>query len=151
MTRIVFALIVAAGLAGCGTYLNPMNWFKGGEETVALYPKEGFPEDADHRPAVSQVVELAIERASGGAIIRAAGLAPGPGYWNGELVAENEEYAVDGVLVYIFRVSQPDSRTATEGGAAQKVIVGHFVSNARLQGVKEVRVLGLENAMSARR
>jgi hypothetical protein len=151
MIRIVLALMITVSLAACGSRLNPMNWFKGGKETVALYPKDGFPEDADNREAVSQVVELVIERASGGAIIRAAGLPPRPGYWNGELVAENEEYPIDGALVYIFRISQPGSLSATEAPAAQKVIVGHFVSDIRLQGVREIKVLGAENAMSARR
>ena len=149
--RIFITLTLVFGLAACESRFNPFNWFSDSEETVALYPEGGFPSDNDLRVVVAEVSELAVLRASGGAIIRATGIPPRLGYWDGELVPENDEKPVNGVLSYVFRIAEPYDTTSVSTPYARQVIVGHFVSDTKLAGVSQIRVLGETNSRSARR
>ncbi len=149
--RTLIAITLILGLAACESRFNPFNWFSGGEETVALYPEGGFPVDNDPRVVVSEVSELVVLRASGGAIIRATGIPPRQGYWDGELVAENDETPVNGVLTYVFRVAEPFVETRASTPYSRQVIVAHFISDTKLAGVSQIRVLGELNSRTARR
>jgi len=147
---ITFTLII--GLAGCSTGWNPMNWFKSSRvETIALIPEGGFPEDFDGRGIVTSVASMEVLRAAGGAIIKATGLPPHQGYWDAELVPENDEYPVNGVLTYVFRISEPRNPAGSANAYARQVHVAHFISEVRLQDVRQIRVLGDENSRIARR
>jgi hypothetical protein len=66
-------------------------------------------------------------------------------------VAENFEHPVKGVLTYQFRIQKPGDFQRTSTQQSREVVVGYFVSNHRMQGVRSIRVRGLNNAMSARR
>ncbi|NDW52073.1 hypothetical protein [Aliiroseovarius sp. PrR006] len=150
------ALLTASLLAltACGgsASLNPFGWFSSnGVEEIALIPEGGFLEDQDSRGLVTEVIELEVLRAQGGAIIRAKGLPPRLGYWDAELVPENFERAENGVLTYMFRITEPYYRTQTGRPKQREVYVGHFVSDIKLQGVRTIRVVGANTSRSARR
>ncbi|WP_424940086.1 hypothetical protein [Aliiroseovarius sp. S253] len=150
------ALLTASLLAltACGgnVNVNPFNWFNSNQvEQVALIPEGGFLDDQENRGLVTNVVELQILRAQGGAIIRAKGLPPRLGYWDAELVPENFERPENGVLTYMFRITEPYYRTQTGRPKQREVFVGHFVSDIKLQGVRTIRVVGANNSRTARR
>lgn len=145
---------LVVGLSACGgaANLNPFNWFRSdGVKEVAVIPEGGFLEDQDNRGLVTQVADLQILRSAGGAIIRAKGVPPRLGYWDAQLVAENRGRAVDGVLTYMFRISEPPYRTIAGRPKQREVYVGRFISDARLQGVRSIRVVGERNSRSASR
>ena len=150
--RLIIAITLVLGLSACSTGWNPLNWFKNSSDgAIALIPEGGFPVDNDFREVVTQVTEMKILRASGGALIQVTGLPPSQGYWAAELVPENDERPDGGVLTYTFRVYQPSEPTATGTAYSRKVLVAHFVSDAKLVGVSQIRVLGAENSRIARR
>jgi hypothetical protein len=150
------ALLTASLLAltACGgnVNLNPLGWFNSNQvEQVAVIPEGGFLDEQENRGLVTNVVDLQILRAQGGAIIRAKGLPPRLGYWDAELVPENFERAENGVLTYMFRITEPYYRTQTGRPQQREVYVGHFVSDVKLQGVRTIRVVGANNSRTARR
>lgn len=145
---------VAAGLvatlivAGCGTRLNPMNWFGSSEETVAEAPA-GFGEDP--RPLVAQVTELRIERITTGAIVRATGLPPTQGYWDAELVPTNLTTLENGELIYEFRLQEPLDPMISSTARSRDIFVAADLSQHELQGVRRITVIGASNRRSVRR
>lgn len=156
MTRILISLGFILGLTACsgGDFsLNPFNWFSkpGEEEWVALEPEEGWDYSQDRRILVSQVTALRIERTTAGVIVHATGLPPRLGYWDAELVAQNDGEPVDGVMVYEFRIATPRWATNASTPRARTVQVAEFISNAALRDVRSIRVVGDTNALNARR
>ncbi|WP_114964714.1 hypothetical protein [Alkalilacustris brevis] len=153
MNRSTLAAMVALGLlAGCGglSSLNPFNWF-GSSEEVTLTPEGGYALVDDNRPLVSQVTEMAVEPFPGGAIVRAVGLPPRQGWWDAELIPENDGRAVDGVLRFRFVVAAPRQPTREGTPMSREVSVGHYVSDHRLAGVRRIEVIGAQNARSSNR
>ncbi len=150
-TPIAAILLGTLVLTGCATKLNPFNWFKRGstEETLTVLPDPTVIND--NRALVQQVVSLSVEKTPGGAIIRATGLPPTQGYWDAELIAENGEKPVKGVLTYQFRIEQPIDFQRVSTPQSREVVVAHFASNIKLQGVNQIRVVGAKNARSTRR
>jgi len=149
-TPIATLLVSALLVTGCASKLNPFNWFKGSSEeklTEQVVPGQV----ADYRRLVDQVTSLQIEKTNGGAIIHAVGLPQSQGYWDAELVADNDEEPIKGVLTYQFRIEQPYEFKRASTPASREVVVGHFVSNNKLQGVTSIRVLGARNARTSRR
>lgn len=152
MTKpIAWALCAVMILAGCGTVaesrLNPMNWFgrsEAAEVSEAVLPTDG-------RDLVAQIVSLRAEPVPGGAIIRASGLTPRQGYFDGELVPIGKEAPTNGVLAYEFRISAPPTATLVGPSQSREVLVGRFVSNQTLQGVRQIRVRAASNALAVRR
>ncbi|MCK0138907.1 hypothetical protein [Aliiroseovarius sp. F47248L] len=145
---------IVLGLTACGSTsnLNPVNWFRSdGVKEVAVIPEGGFLEDQEYRGLVTDVVEVQVLRSTGGAIIRAKGLPPRLGYWDAQLVPENFERPVDGVLTYMFRISEPPYHTNAGRPKQREVLVGQFVSNTKLQGVRTIRVVGERNSRSSSR
>ena len=149
-TPIATILVSALLVTGCASKINPFNWFKGSSEEKLV--EQMVPgAKAEHRALVDQVASLQIEKTNGGAIIHAVGLPPSQGYWDAELVAENAEKPVNGVLTYSFRIEQPYEFKRASTPTSREVVVGHFVSNIKLQGVTSIRVLGTRNARSSKR
>lgn len=141
-------------LAACGSAsnLNPFNWFQSnGVEEVALVPEGGFLDEQDYRGLVSNVVELQVLQSPGGAIIKAKGLPPRLGYWDAELVPENFERPVNGILTYMFRITEPQFHTREGRPQQREVFVGHFVSDVKLTGVRKIVVVGSNNSRSSSR
>ncbi|MBV7379188.1 hypothetical protein [Maritimibacter dapengensis] len=155
--RIFGALALLVALAGCdtGLSLNPTDWFgpKDDIELVTLEPEEGWAatQQGDYRGPVAQVTSLQIERASGGYLIRATGLPPRLGYWDAELVPENRETPVDGVMSYTFRIAPPPWRTRQSSVPARTVHIAHFVSDLTLGSANRIRVIGANNSLTAGR
>jgi hypothetical protein len=148
------ALAVTLTLTACGTVresrFNPFNWFGSSREeptTLAV----GGPAVIDNRAVAQQITDLSIERTPDGAVVRAAALPPNQGWWDSELVAENDGRAVDGVMTYTFRIAAP--RTPTPAGTPQsrELTAAAFIPNTRLDAVRQVVVRGAANQRTAGR
>ncbi|WP_309664621.1 hypothetical protein [Tabrizicola sp.] len=137
-------------LIGCGGFrdsrLNPFNWFGRSEprETIVL------PAAAeDKRPLVEAVLTMAVEPIPGGAIIRATGQTPTQGWWKADLVPQ--PLTEDGVLVFEFRLLPPITNTEVNTPRSREVTVGLYMSDIKLEAVREIVVQGATNARTARR
>jgi hypothetical protein len=151
--RIIVLIAMLTGLGACGgglSDLNPLKWFRGSDE-VAIVPEGGFLEDLDGRILVSQVTSMKVEKVNGGALIRVTGLPPRQGYWDAELVAQNDEKPEDGVLTYHFRIAEPWGATNAGTSYARTVHVAHFVSDFKLRDVRRIQVVAENNSRVARR
>lgn len=155
--RTISAVALVVALSGCdtGVSLNPVDWFgpKDDVELVVLEPEAGWAatEAQEYRGPVTQVTSLNIERATGGFIIRATGLPPRLGYWDADLVADNDGYPENGVMSYTFRIAPPPWRTRQSSTAARSVTVATYVSELSLKGATRIRVTGANNSLVARR
>ena len=154
IARLFIALSLAFGLSACDGGLD-FDLFGGGpspsDRFVALEPADGYPDSQDRRLVVDQVTQLRIERTTAGAIVHATGLPPRLGYWDAELVAENNGEPVNGVMSYVFRIATPRWATNASTPYARSVEVAAFLSNAELRDVRAIRVVGDRNALTARR
>lgn len=148
-TPIATLLLSTLLVTGCASKINPFNWFKRSTNETVEQVAPGFV--LDTRGLVDQVISLQIGKTNGGAIIYAVGLPPSQGYWDAELVAENDEKPINGVLTYKFRIDQPYEFKRASTPTSREVVVGHFVSNIKLQSVSSIRVLGTRNARTSRR
>lgn len=150
--RLIVWMTVLGLLAGCASIaesrLNPFNWFGRSQEVAAADPL-AVPEDP--RPLIDQVTELVVERTPSGAIVRARGLPPTQGYWDGTLVADNRGEPVDGVLTYRFRVIPPADPARVSTVQSREVVVGQFVSQQALAGVRQIQVVAARNSRAVRR
>lgn len=137
-------------LASCGgSKLNPFNWFgRSKAETVNAMDVAVL---ADPRQMVDTVKSFKIDRTPGGAILRVVGLPPTQGYWDAELVAQNEGQPVKGVLTFEFRIEQPTGFERAGTPTSREVVVAHYITNNSLNGVRTIRIRGARNARSIRR
>lgn len=172
MSKTVSLLLAAAlTLTACGTIrdsrVNPFNWF-GQSRSVATGPAEqtnpliptraGLFGNARAEEEIytgrpfDQVSDLTIERIPGGAVIRATGLAARQGIYEVQLTPANEdEEAVDGVLIYRLEGVLPDRRTNVGTQPTREVIAARRVTDQILRGVRVIRVEGQRNAVEVRR
>jgi hypothetical protein len=150
VARPLLALCLCAVIAGCGGFrdsrLNPANWFGGSEPRETVAPTV---ESADPRPLVETVLSMSVEPVPGGAIVRARGQTPTQGWWQAELVALDIDDK--GALVYEFRIAPPPQGAPANTPQSRQLDVAVFVSDFRLEGVREIVVQGATNARSARR
>jgi hypothetical protein len=138
-------------LSACGGFSqsnwNPVNWFGGSDEVVVVQTTEdGQP--VDPRPLVDQVLSMEVERFPGGAIVRATGLPPTQGFWDGQLVAQPIE---DGRLTLRFILYPPQEPSRISTQQSREVVVALSLSNRQLQDIREIIVQGAQNARSSRR
>lgn len=147
---VLTVLALALVLSGCAglrdSRLNPFNWF-GGERESRVAAAAG--EVVDPRGLVDQIVSLRVDRMPGGAIVNAIGLPPTQGHWDGELVRRADVPA--GTLSYEFRLRPPPAPTRTSTQQSREVLVGTFVSDQALQGIRTIEVIGASNRRSVRR
>ena len=154
MTRpLIAALVLSLTLSACGaareSRFNPFNWFGGSRsEPTSLGQTELF---VDNRALVAQVTSLAIERTSTGAIVRAEGLTPTQGWWDAELVPQTSLRPIDGIVVYEFRIASPGRETRVSTPQSRAVSVATTLSQAQLDEIREVVVIGAENQRRVRR
>ncbi len=150
VARSLLMVTLCVALSGCGglrqSKLNPFNWFGRSEprETIVL-PGEA----TDPRPLVAAVLSLSVEPMPGGAIVRARGETPTQGWWQAELVPL--EIDENGVLVYEFRLLPPTKTADVNTPQSRQVDVAIFVSDYKLEAIREIVVQGAGNARSARR
>ena len=148
--KLILAVTLAISVAGCGrvaeSRFNPINWF-GKSRAAEISATQGQPST----PLVNQIVSLRAEKVPGGAIIRATGLPPRQGYFDGELAPENRGVPVKGVLSFQFTIAAPFEATPSGPPQSREVVVGLFVSDQTLEGVKQIRVSAATNALIVRR
>ncbi|MEO8531565.1 MAG: hypothetical protein ABI459_10090 [Deltaproteobacteria bacterium] len=152
--RIFLVGLAGATLASCGrikdTKLNPRNWFgKSSARRVKLSPEELAA--VDNRGIVEQISTLSIEPTKGGAIIRATGVPPVQGYFDGELVPVTLENADPAELVYVFRVDGPWGEKRASSQASREVVVAVFLSNIKLEGIRRITVQTAQNSRTLSR
>ena len=145
------ALAAITLLTGCASVresrVNPFNWFQRSEPEKDLAPELA---DLDRRGLVDQVVSMKVDAVPGGALVTAIGLPPTQGYWDTELVTdENTDQA--GVLVLQFRAEQPTFVSPQGAPVSREVSAGLFVSDQTLEGIRQIIVLGAQNQRSSRR
>lgn len=136
MRRSLLILTLAAlGVAGCDR----------GQAPVAQAPDAA----SDLRPLMPQIAALDVEPTPSGAIVRATGLPPVQGYWNGALVPVDT--ADPSVLGFQFRAEPPEEAARISTARSRHVTVAVFVPEARLRGIREIRVAAAGNVRAARR
>ena len=154
MTRpLLAALALTMALSACGTIrdsrFNPFNWFgTSRSEPTTLGP---IASTVDNRALVAQVTQLAIERTSTGAIVRAEGLTPTQGWWDAELVPQTSLTPIDGVVVYEFRIASPGRATRVSTAQSRSITVAANLTQAQLDTIREIVVVGAENQRRIRR
>ncbi|MDH5454344.1 MAG: hypothetical protein OEY05_11385 [Paracoccaceae bacterium] len=152
----ILALMLAAlTLTSCGRIresriLNPFNWFGRSQESQTVVAEDPN-RIADGRQLVAQVTELEIARQPGGAIIRASGLPPTQGWWNTELVADNDGEPVDGVLTYRFVIAEPIGPKRVSTPQSRELTAAKYLSDIKLAEIRQIVVLGVQNSRSVRR
>lgn len=141
-------IVLILSLAGCGAIrdsrANPLNWF--GRSSDA--PTRAVVAANDPRPLVT-VTELRIAPSAGGAIIEARGLPPVQGWWGADLVPVESGEA--GTLAYEFRAVPAPAARRVGPPQGRELVVAAFASDARLAGVRTIRVDGAGGARVARR
>lgn len=149
---LTLALAVAVLLAGCGrlaeSRINPFNWFGRDRPVETTAPQSAL--ERDTRPLVAQVSSVTIERAPGGAILRATGLPPTQGFWDPGLLLD-ESRSSPGLLVYQFRLERPVTRQRTSTETSREVVTAVFLTDQNLASVREIQVLGAAGSRAVRR
>jgi len=149
VARALVTVVLCLGLAGCGgvreSRLNPFNWFKRSEARAVV----ALETPGDTRPLVETVLTMTVEPIPGGAIVRATGLPPTQGWWQAELVAQPVDE--NGTLVYEFRLLAPTDQTPAGSPRSREIEVAIYISDIRLDAIREIVVQGAGNARSARR
>ena len=146
LARLFLSIAAISVLVGCGNFT-----LRNTNGLVVLEPADGYPDDADARDPIDRVTALRIERTPSGVIVHAEGLPPRQGYWDAELVAENDGRPEDGVVSYVFRIIPSAAGTRVGTPYSREVHVAAFLSNVALNGVSQIRVTGVQNSMIARR
>ncbi|CAM4155611.1 hypothetical protein [Palleronia rufa] len=147
MGRVLIGLLCTAALAGCGP-LGGNGPFGRSSDLAAPSPA---PLDgvADARPPIDRVETLTVMQTPTGAVIRATGIAPAQGAWNGALIPSPQR--APGVLAYTFRAIPPETPGAVSTPRSREVTVAVSVPNRQLAGIREIRVSGASNARSVQR
>ena len=167
---ILLGLVATMTLTACGTVresrLNPFNWFGGSREAPAqpvqsdnpLIPQRtgflGSRREADIYTGVPVEVirDVVVERVPGGAIVRATGVSRFQNIYDIRLTPANEdEVPVDGVLDYRLEARIPERPIAGGSENLRSVIVARSLTDQQLEGVRQIRVSGTQNAQVSRR
>ncbi len=152
---LVLPIMASVALAGC-SWMNPMNWFGGSEQVKTLEPEGGYAAALqDGRPLVAQVTDLRIDRTLTGAIVSATAVPPSQGWWNAELVAENDGMPVDGVITYRFVAAAPRPGSADAGRVltpdSRQISAAASINATRLAATRRVVVIAEGNSRAVSR
>jgi len=153
MIRLIAAfMVLTLTLAACGSMrdsrVNPRNWFNRSASEPTLGPVR---DTQDRRPLVPEVTALTIERTSTGAIVRAEAVMPTAGYWDAELVPENNARPRDGVISYRFVAARPRTPVPVAPAGPRTITAAATLSVFDLEQINEVAVIGERNTRRARR
>ncbi|MEM6385115.1 MAG: hypothetical protein AAF718_02645 [Pseudomonadota bacterium] len=148
---LLLGAVLTVGLTACGrvaeSRLNPFNWFGSSEPEAAT---SVVVVETDPRPRIAQVTSLRIEPTPTGAIVRATGVPPTQGWYAAALVPETDG-PVNGEMVYVFRAVPPLDTDRVSSAASRELSVAQSLSAQELAATRLVRVIGAQNALSARR
>lgn len=159
LTALFLSAIV---LAGCGSNLNPANWFDGDQSTT-LTAENNNPlipdrrESAFRRPpdvfegtTVDTITDLSVERVPGGVIIRTTGQVARFGAYDVQLTPlDPDDQPVDGVLSYALQAERSDPIPGVLG--VREVTAAVKRTDQQLGDTRTIRVEGLQNALERRR
>lgn len=150
MRKPLLAAMAAVMFVGaCATVresrLNPLNWFGRSEASSSV----AVQAPRDPRVMVDQVVTMAVEPTPGGAILRATGLPPTQGWWDGVLVPEPTDRA--GELVFRFVLQPPPDARRISTPQSREVTVATYLTDFRLEGIRRITVTGANNARTTAR
>ncbi|MBU2982213.1 hypothetical protein KO498_10380 [Lentibacter algarum] len=162
------SLVALLALPGCGGSLsesrvNPANWFGKSrgervavEQTNPLLPRRSSfsrPDAVYGGVPVAQILELQVERAAGGAVIRTKGLSPTLGAYDVRLepVEYEEGEAPKSVLEFTLKAAYSKKSRPNAPASGREIVAAAFVSDIELEGIRTIRVIGGENARSVRR
>jgi hypothetical protein len=147
MLRLVSALTLCLGLAACGeSRLNPMNWFGGDREERITITETGTV--VDPRPLVAEIVELAIEPTTSGAILTATALTETTGYWQPGLVEVGRE---EGTVIYEFRAAAPETGAFAGAEPTRRISAAVALGRGELQGLRAITVRSRSNLRTVER
>ncbi len=173
MRFISLMLVASMTLGGCAAVrdsrVNPFNWFGNSqsEPVAAVDPEEVNPliptraglferqraerERYVGRP-IDTVSDLVVERVPGGAIVRATGVARVQGLYSVQLTPDNEdELPEDGVLTYRLEGIAPGQQVVGGSTRTRTHTAARKLTDQDLQGVRVIRVVGVQNARTTRR
>jgi hypothetical protein len=153
LRALAVAFVAVVTVAGCGSRYNPVNWFDGGAEPPAsLEPEGGYAAVAlDPRPLIQQVTAMSVEPIAGGVIVRATGLPPTQGFWKAALLPQNDGEPVNGTLTYRFVAIPPVDVRGVGPVQSRQLVVGTFLADPELEGVREIVVQAETNQRVSRR
>ncbi len=152
---LILTTAAALTLSGCGlgeSRLNPFNWFGGGGGgttdggTAMAVPARR----EDPRPPVAEITDIALERTTGGAILRVTGLTTEQGWYDAALVPATTERAFDGALDFVLRASPPPAPTRASTPWSREVNVALYLTDGALAGLSAIRVAGARNVRTIR-
>ena len=153
---LILTTSAALALSGCGGFgesrLNPFNWFGGGGGSAS----DGGTAMAvparreDPRSPVAEITDIALERTTGGAILRVTGLAAQQGWYDAALVPATSEAAFDGTLDFVLRASPPPAPTRASTPWSREITVALFFTDGALAEVSAIRVAGARNVRTIR-
>lgn len=142
------SLLVSACATISESRFNPLNWFGSSQEVASSIPRDELrplvlegelTQVADARPLIAQITALRVERAPGGAIVVATGLAETQGFFNAQLVRRSLE---NGVLTFDFRAEAPTGFEAAGSEASRRITAATSLDRADLLGIRTVVVNG---------
>ncbi len=173
MKPLAILTAVAVTLAGCGggsgsgsagsasSGLNPLGWFRGGQnQQTTLAPEGGYQTD-DNRVPVAHVIGAKWEPLYQGRMLVVTGLAQTKGWWGVKLVTEvpmpegrirGDDFGVLRLrLVGLPPLENTYAASAPAQAPTDTVTVALPLSHEALASVREVVITGGANAVSLRR
>lgn len=149
------ALAAVLLLSGCATIqtspLNPVNWFGGpgaatfADEEVVYVPPALVPQTVtvapDPRQPVARVSSVSLDRTPDAILVTADAQTSAPGFYNAALVPTGIE---NGYLILEYRAEPP----ATAVGGRAGLTVGYVLDNRMSAGLRGVRIVAAQNAIS---
>lgn len=141
------AVVVVTGCARIrDSKVNPFNWFGGAKQEDRFVLPE---ENADERGLAPAILDMKVEKYSGGVIVRATARTPSQGWWDAELVPRPIDE--NGVLVFDFRIFPPITQTPVGNDQSRELTAAASVSSVKMESVRKVVVQGETNALSSSR
>lgn len=156
-TRLILAALALVSLAACGGSQRSSDGastafgrFMRGEEPVERLEPPPAVTTADSRVLVQSIDEILAEEVPGGVILWARGIPPYEGFYDSGLVQVETDSAERGTLFFEFRVRPPAGLGRVGTPRTREIIEAVFLSDAALEGVTQVTVIGQSNRRSTR-
>ena len=103
----------------------------------------------DHRTLIPVVVDVEINRFSGGVLVVARGTASQPGYSDVNLVALNNGLPDEnGIVSYEFKGDAPYSDALITTKRSKEIYAGASINLVKLTSVKKIRVIAEQNQIT---